>query len=591
LEQRIETAMVHRDAAYLDSVYAPTFRFKHATGDIETRAQRLASLRAPKAPDAPGRTLSREVDSLDVEVHGNVALTTGRIHVVRNGGDPHLQNYTIRYARIYARSSAESSWKLVTHHSTSDAQQGAPPPFAATNPLHCDEVNATDAFAITHVTVIDVAQGRRLRHHTVIVEGNRIARVGPSETTHVPPGVMSVDADGAFLIPGLWDMHTLALNGVAGGEATLALNIAYGITGIRDVGTRLPPATVAQLRSDIAAGRIVGPRIVYAGRAIYHRGVRRGFSAPTHFAVETPDDARKAVDSLSDSGVDYVKVYWLPREVLAAVIDQAKRRGLRVTGQVATGWKEASDAGIYGLEHITEMYRGTSLHRADFVDYAFQRGRWASWSGRVVPPLVEDSLFEMLRATPDKAYYRETLRTLVRNGTWVTTALANTTYSRQYRELPDAQRRRFRSKAQQDSLESDLKEYAFHLGAHESLLGIMRDLHSAGVRLLAGSISGALSRSTPGAALHDELHWLQKAGLTPAEALRSATLNPARFFNATDSLGTIAQGKLADLVLLDADPLRNIDNAMRVRAVVANGRLFDRTALDRLIIQSARGGR
>jgi hypothetical protein len=133
LEQRIETGVVRRDVAFLDSVYAPSFRFKHSTGDVETRAQRLASLRTPQVSGAPGRTVSRDVDSIEVEVHGNVALTTGRIHVVRNGGDLHWQNYTIRYVRIYARAAAAPPWRLVTHHSTSDAQ-GAPSAFGLTKP-------------------------------------------------------------------------------------------------------------------------------------------------------------------------------------------------------------------------------------------------------------------------------------------------------------------------------------------------------------------------------------------------------------------------------------------------------------------------
>lgn len=129
LEQRIEDALVSRNAALLDSVYAPTFQFKHSTGDLETRASRMAALRRPMAPDAPGRMLARTVDSLEVEVHGNIALTTGRIHIRRAGGDPRWLDYTIRYVRVYARNSGSGGqWQLLTHHSTSDAQ-GAPPPF------------------------------------------------------------------------------------------------------------------------------------------------------------------------------------------------------------------------------------------------------------------------------------------------------------------------------------------------------------------------------------------------------------------------------------------------------------------------------
>ena len=133
LERRIEDAVVRRDAAFLDSVYARTFRFKHSTGDVETREQRLTSLRAPVAANVPGRTISRDVDSVEVEVHGDVALTTGRIHVVRDGGEAHWQNYTIRYVRIYARNGSKGRWQLVTHHSTSDAQ-GPPPPLVTKTP-------------------------------------------------------------------------------------------------------------------------------------------------------------------------------------------------------------------------------------------------------------------------------------------------------------------------------------------------------------------------------------------------------------------------------------------------------------------------
>ncbi|HEU4994166.1 MAG TPA: nuclear transport factor 2 family protein [Gemmatimonadaceae bacterium] len=125
LERRIENALVKRDAPLLDSAYAPSFRFKHSTGTLETREQRMANVRSPMPADAPGRFIARDVDSLEVEVHGNMALTTGRIHVVRDGGDPRWRDYTVRYVRLYARNAA-GRWQLVTHHSTSDSQ--GPPP-------------------------------------------------------------------------------------------------------------------------------------------------------------------------------------------------------------------------------------------------------------------------------------------------------------------------------------------------------------------------------------------------------------------------------------------------------------------------------
>ena len=117
----MEDALVRRDARFLDSTYAPSFRFKHSTGTVETREERMASVRAPVPANATGRMIARVVDSLDVEVHGDVALSTGRIHVRRNGGEARWQNYTVRFARIWVRN-ASGRWQLVTHHSTGETQ-------------------------------------------------------------------------------------------------------------------------------------------------------------------------------------------------------------------------------------------------------------------------------------------------------------------------------------------------------------------------------------------------------------------------------------------------------------------------------------
>lgn len=113
IELRIESATMRRDVAYLDSVYAPSFRFKHSTGSLEERAPRLAGLRTGTA-----RVFARDLDSLDVEVHGDIALTTGRIHVRQESADPKWAEYTVRYARVYVR--REGRWQLLTHHSTGE---------------------------------------------------------------------------------------------------------------------------------------------------------------------------------------------------------------------------------------------------------------------------------------------------------------------------------------------------------------------------------------------------------------------------------------------------------------------------------------
>jgi ketosteroid isomerase-like protein len=116
LERSVEQATMRRDVAYLDSVYAPSFRFKHSTGDLQERAPRLAALRARAGK---GTVFARDLDSLDVEVHGDIALTTGRIHVRQESSDPKWREYTIRYARVYVRRAGR--WQLLTHHSTAES--------------------------------------------------------------------------------------------------------------------------------------------------------------------------------------------------------------------------------------------------------------------------------------------------------------------------------------------------------------------------------------------------------------------------------------------------------------------------------------
>lgn len=128
LERLVEDAVVRRDAAFLDSVYARSFRFKHSTGTLETRDQRMASLRREMPANAAGRMMSRVVDSLEVEVHGDIALSTGRIHVRRAGGEARWQDYTVRYVRVWARDTT-GRWRLLTHHSTAESQ-GPPPPLS-----------------------------------------------------------------------------------------------------------------------------------------------------------------------------------------------------------------------------------------------------------------------------------------------------------------------------------------------------------------------------------------------------------------------------------------------------------------------------
>lgn len=166
LEQRIEDAVVRRDTTFLESVYAPTFRFKHATGQLEDRAWRMQALRTPpRQGRGSAQMVERRVDSLDVEVHGDVALSTGRIHIKRDGPPSPNRDYTIRYARVYVR--RDGRWQLLTHHSTEQT---------------FDLAAAVPAKPTAH----SLATGSLIEHDSMVVVRQPGPHRGTGETTAYP---------------------------------------------------------------------------------------------------------------------------------------------------------------------------------------------------------------------------------------------------------------------------------------------------------------------------------------------------------------------------------------------------------------------
>ena len=421
--------------------------------------------------------------------------------------------------------------------------------------------------ALTHVTAIDVDRGTARPDLTVLIDGSRITAIGPAATTPTPSTASIINARGKYLIPGLWDMHVHTV--VPTGRHLLGLYVANGVTGVRDMGGDF--ATIRRWRSEIASGALVGPRIVAAGPYL------EGHSSPiAHIEVHTPDDARRAVDSLAALGVDFVKVHSaLPRETFFAAARAARARHLALAGHLSRNVtvEEASDSGQRSLEHLLGFVNVCTP--AESVAFA------------AVDPLRR-VVFNTCTSRDQRSVYAH----LARNGTWVTPTLATAWEFAVLpkHEVPGDSLSRFVS----DSLRVYLTQIFDpppELPADGDVLGrrlfakrrqLVRALHDAGVPLLAGT-DAPMRNVPPGFGLHEELAELTRSGLTPIAALRAATYEPARYFSALDSLGTIEVGKLADLVLLDADPRADIDNARRIAAVLTRGRVYDRSALDRLL--------
>ncbi|HEY7768604.1 amidohydrolase family protein [Longimicrobium sp.] len=437
-----------------------------------------------------------------------------------------------------------------------------------------DAVPADASLAITHVVVIDGTGAPARADQTVVVVGGRIALVGPSASTAVPRGARRIDGGGRWLIPGLWDMHVHAF-GNEFPDFAAPLLLAHGVTGARDMGFYVDSARF--WTGEVRAGRLMGPRMVIGGRLDGPAN-----RTPWVARAATADEARHAVDSLVAAGADFIKVYSrLPRDAYFAAADQARRRAVKIAGHVPHEVSTREAAGQQdGMEHEDDLMRACSSE-----DTALRR-EFAEAPPDAPPALqlatIRDHARRM-RATYDPGRCAAVMRTLARTGTSLTPTLAvyqpymargdtSVMHPSAHRYVPRPMLVQWRARLQRAG-PGDTSTVAAFFSLERT-----GEMHRAGVRLLAGT-DAPLPYLIPGLSLHDELALLVRAGLTPMEALRTATYNPAAYLGALDSLGTIRPGRLADLVLLDADPLSDIRNTRRIHTVIANGRVVDRPAL------------
>ena len=436
--------------------------------------------------------------------------------------------------------------------------------------------------ALTDVTVIEVATGTRQLHRTVVLTGSTIAEVGPNGRVTIPRGARRVNGAGKFLIPGLWDMH-VHLSMI--GRSALGLFLANGVTGVRDMGGN--PGSVLGWRDSVAAGTLSGPRMKVPGNIVESArwldnvvGLVQKIDQPellaelrSRFGLNEPADAERAVDSLAGLGVDFVKIRNYPAPATyAAFTRRARERGLRIAGHAPPPEYLAlvSDSGIASLEHSLIGAKDGKLANAfailpESAALPMMR-RFAANQTAWSPTLVSTRA----RFVPDSALQR-----IVADSTGVTDPLL--------RYVSPRLRAGWRASLALEPA-SERLDYTDIFRAD---LRDVRRMADNGVVILAGT-DVAVITLVPGFSLHDELELLVVGGgLTPAEALAAATINPAKVLGIADRTGRVAAGQWADLVLLDADPLHDIRATRGIRAVVAAGRYLDRAALDRTLESAA----
>jgi imidazolonepropionase-like amidohydrolase len=384
-------------------------------------------------------------------------------------------------------------------------------------------------FALTNGRLIDATGAPPIERSTVLVRDGRIEAAGPADTTRVPAGVPIVDVTGKTILPGLWDMH--AHVGIAEWGPVY---LASGVTTARDMGGEFDVVTA--LRDAWRDGAALGPRLLLAGLVD-----GPGPASFGHITAANPDEGRAVVRKYKDAGFQQMKIYsLLDRPTVAAVIDAAHAAGMTVTGHIPNGLtlREVVDMGFDNVAHLVVRDAPATDAMRDTIAFLKAHGTvidptvsWNELLGRSAETPIES--FQ-----PGFAHVAPPLQRLIAgaNGGQVTPQQAHDRLARS--------------------------------------LAIVKALHDGGIPIVAGTDKGV-----PGVSVAREIELYVEAGLTPIDAIRTATAVPARVMGLAAESGTIAPGLRADLIVVDGNPLQRIADLRNVRLVAANGRLYDSTRL------------
>lgn len=424
-------------------------------------------------------------------------------------------------------------------------------------------------YLITNVNVVDVESGEINANQSVAISGEKITAIY-AEKVNAGDSTTVIDGTGKYLIPGLWDMHT-HYNSLA--RPFTPLMIANGVIGLREMwGT---PDTIKSLRRQIADGEMLGPEIYSAGSIIDGTPPIWPGSSGVENAEKAIEEVRKQVAQ----GMDFLKVYsLLSRESYFAIVEEAKKNNIPFAGHIPesiTMW-EAMEAGQQSVEHLYRILEACTSKpeefESDYADKGFSS------------PEKSDFLVD----TFDKEIFDSLAVVLANSDTWLSPTLVvlrniSNLDDSTFREDPrniyipsffDAfwQRGASRSK---EHFEAARKKFDLHL----SLMG---DFEKAGVKILAGT-DYPNPYCYPGFSLHDELELMVQGGMTVEGALKTATINAALFTGKEAEFGTVDEGKVASLVLLNDNPLTDIINVRKIESVFLRGKLLPRGELDEML--------
>ena len=432
-----------------------------------------------------------------------------------------------------------------------------------------------------NVSIVDVRKGAIIPNQHILIEGERIKKISTKPIAHGSATI--IDANGKYMIPGLCDFNAEVFNYEYAGAPAFDLLLANGVTSVRDLKPEQNLGDVFAARTRLQTENTLAPRIYLSGKTIIDRLPFQKENMEKSMLVNSVAEAEKAVDSMIFYGADVIDIRTiLTRPILQAIIKRAHQKGKKVLARFSGDWIAASQDGIDGFTHPSDLWRVASKGRERLFQFSEADSmRFVSpteFYNRVLPSL----------GPVDTPYFYSLVNTLLKNDTWICTNFAGHMPSKAKFEIGDSSRNEYRlpfQKKQLLAVQEQMKQITAERSKASSpqvYFAIMAN--KKGVPLLAGTQFEDIG--TPGMSLHDELYWFVEGGLSPAEALRTATINPALFLNKEKDLGTVEAGKLADLVLLDANPLEDISNTRKINSVIINGQLLQRKDLNSLLQQA-----
>jgi imidazolonepropionase-like amidohydrolase len=439
---------------------------------------------------------------------------------------------------------------------------------------------------VDHVTVVDTRDGSSRRDMAVLIDGGTIRKIAPGGSFRAEGSATVVDGTGKYLVPGYNDMHTHVLDMADQSPTYFPQMIANGITGFREMaGSAALIARAKTLNADSAAGKVLAPEMLAMPSTI--------------IAVPQPDVAVQLVRQAKADGADFVKVVNETPGTFPAVMAEAAKQGLSVVGHLSPtiAPATASDAGMRAIEHLgpaLSVLLGCSTAedsiRADILKAPptapnvtspfLPRAPEAQWFQRVMDTFSEDKC-------------RSLARTFVKNGTWQSPTLYRVrtmqfSTDATYRNDPNlkyiepGRRASWQSLADQYVASMPPEDDAIFRRFYDFQVRALQLFRAEGVKMIAGSdVTGIWC--IPGFSLQAEFRQLAQAGFTPLEVLQMTTLNAAAFLGRTSSMGTVEEGRNADLVLLEADPLADVANLARIGGVFLRGRYQPKAALQAML--------